>query len=88
MGLLLKTGLPLMGNVFKPLTKSDLIPLGLTAVATNVAFHKKKMFGSGVTTLIITNDEMNDIMKIAKSLEKSGLSIKGISKTIKMKQKN
>ena len=31
-----------MGNVFKPLTKSDLIPLGLTAVATNVAFHKKK----------------------------------------------
>ena len=46
------------------------------------------MFGSGVTTLIITNDEMNDIMKIAKSLEKSGLSIKGISKTIKMKQKN
>ena len=46
------------------------------------------MFGSGVTTLIITNDEMNHIMKIAKSLEKSGLSIKDINKTIIMKQKN
>ena len=48
LGLLLKTGLPLMGNVFKPLTKSDLIPLGLTAVvaavATNVAFIKKNVW--------------------------------------------
>ena len=75
---LLKTGLPLMGNVLKLLTKSVLIPLGLTAVASarDAAIHKK-MFGSGFTTLIICNEEMNDIMKIIKSLEESGLLIKG-----------
>ena len=52
---LLKSGLPLMKNVLKPLAKSVLIPLGLTAAAsaTDAAFHKK-MFGSGITTLIIS----------------------------------
>ena len=60
---MLKTGLPFIGNVLKPLTKSILIPLGLTgaASATYAAIHKK-MFGSGLTTLIIPNEEMNDIM--------------------------
>ena len=64
-GPLLKTGLPLIGNVLKPLAKSLLIPLGLTtaASATDAAIHKK-MFGSGVTTLIISNKKMNDIMKV------------------------
>ena len=41
------------------------------------------MFGSGTTTLIILNEEMNDIMKIIKSLEESGLLIKHVSETIK-----
>ena len=44
------------------------------------------MFASGVTTLIISNTkkkEMNDIMKIAKLLEESGLLIKGVSERIK-----
>ena len=43
LGPLLKTGLPLMKNVFKPLAKSVLIPLGLTAVASasDVGIHKK-----------------------------------------------
>ena len=52
---LLKPGLPLMKNVLKRLAKSVLIPLGLTAAAsaTDAAFHKK-MFGSGITTLIIS----------------------------------
>ena len=45
------------------------------------------MFGSGVTTLIILNEEMNDIMEIVKSLEESGLLIKGVSKTIKNEAK-
>ena len=45
------------------------------------------MLGSGNTTLIISNEEMNDIMKIIKSLKKSGLSIKGISETIKKEAK-
>ena len=37
------------------------------------------MFESGVTTLIISNEEMNNIMKIVKSLEEFGLLIKGVS---------
>ena len=40
------------------------------------------MFGSGNATLIISNEEMNDIRKIVKSLEKSGLWLKDVSKTI------
>ena len=71
-----------MKNVLKPLAKSILIPLGLTAAvsATYLAIHKK-MFGSSTRT-IISNEEIN-IMKIVKSLEESGLLIKGVSKTIK-----
>ena len=53
LGSLLKTGFPLIKNVLKPLAKSVLIPLGLTAAAsaTDVAI-KKKIFGSGMATLI------------------------------------
>ena len=80
--------MPLIKYVLKPLGKSVLIPLGLTAVApaTDAAIYKKK-FQSGATTLIISNEEMNDIMKIVKSLEESGLVIKGISETIKNETK-
>ena len=55
LGPLVKTGLSLIGNILKPLAKSILIPLGLTATAsaTDVAIHKK-MFGWGMTTLIIS----------------------------------
>ena len=44
----------------------------------------KKILGSGHnnTTLIISNDEMDDILKIVKSLEYSGVLLKGISETI------
>ena len=65
-------------------TKTVLIPLGLTAAesATDAAIYKK-MFGSGKTTLIISNEKMNDIMKIVKSLEESGLLMKDVSETIK-----
>ena len=88
LGPLLKTRLPLMKNIVKLLAKSALIPLGLTATAsaTDAAIHKK-IFGSVVTTLIISNEEMNDIMKIVKSIEKPGLFIKGVSETIKKAEK-
>ena len=68
-----------MKNVLKPLAKSVLIPWGLTAAAsaTDAALHKK-MFESGAATLIISNEEMNNIMKIVNSLEESGLLIKGV----------
>ena len=45
------------------------------------------MFGSGFTTIAISNEEMNDIMKIVKSLEESGLLIKGGSEAIKNEAK-
>ena len=88
LGPLIKTGLPLMKNVLKPLAKSVLTPLGLTAAASarDAAIHKK-MFGSGTKTLIISNEEMNDIMKIVKSLEESSLLIKGVRETIKNEAK-
>ena len=80
--------MPLTEDVFKSLAKSVLISLGLITVAsaTNAA-TLKKMLGSGFTTLIIYNKEMNDIMKIVKSLEESGLFIKGISETMKNEAK-
>ena len=85
---LLKSGLPLIGNVLKPLANSVLTPLGspLAASVTDASNHKK-MFGSGATTLIIPNEEMNDVMKIVKSLEESGLLIKSISERIKTEAK-
>ena len=51
-----------------------------------MAIHKK-MFRSGATTVITSNEEMNDIMKIIKFLEESGLFIKGVSETIKKELK-
>ena len=72
-----------MKNVIKPLDKSVLIPLGLTAAASaaDAGIHKK-ILGSGTTTLIISNDEMEDIIKIVKSLEDSGLLLKGVTETV------
>ena len=99
LGPLLKTGLPLMKSVIKPLAKSVLIPLGLTAVASaaDAGIHKK-ILGSGKhtldstllhnnTTLIISNDEMDDILKIVKSLEDSGILLKGVTETIQNEAK-
>ena len=63
-----------MGNTIKPLATSALIPLVLTASARDAPIHKK-MFGSGTKTSINGNEETNDITKISKSLEDSGLLI-------------
>ena len=81
---LLITALPLIKSVIKPLAKSVLIPLELTAVASAAyAGMHKKILGSGCnTTLVISNDEMKDIIKIVKSLEDSGLLLKGVTETV------
>ena len=62
LGPLLRTGLPLIKNVITPLAKSVLIPLGLTAAASaaDAGIHKK-ILGSGNTTLIISNKDMDDL---------------------------
>ena len=80
--------MPLTEDVFKSLAKSVLISLGLiTAASATNAATLKKMLGSGFTTLIIYNKEMNDIMKIVKSLEESGLLMKSVNETIKNEAK-
>ena len=77
-----------MKNVLKLLAKSILIPLVLTEAASAAdAVIQQKMFGSGMTTLIISNKKMKDIMKIVKFLKESGLLIKGVSDTIKNEAK-
>ena len=83
LGLLIKAGLPLIKNIIKPLAKSVLIPLGLAAAASaaDAGIHKK-ILGSGTTTLIISNEEMNDIMKIVQALEDSNILLKGVTKTV------
>ena len=79
-----------MKSVIKPLVKSVLIPLGLTAAASaaDAGIHKKILgYGHNNTTLIISNDEMGDILKIVKSLEDSGILLKGVSETIQHEAK-
>ena len=83
---------PLM-KVAWPLAKNVLAPLGLTAAmsATDGSIQKK-IHGSGATKgagvkLIIEQEDMNDIMKIIKALENSGILLKGVSKAIKNETK-
>ena len=79
-----------MKSVIKPLAKSVLVLLGLTAAASpaDAGIHKK-ILGSGHnnTTLIISNNEMDDILKIVKSLEDSRVLLKGVSETIQNEAK-
>ena len=70
------------------LAKNVLNPLGITAAASAIdAGIQKKIHGSGTTTLIISNEEMNDIMKIVQALEDSNILLKGVTKTIKNETK-
>ena len=48
---------------------------------------QKKIHGSGTTTLIISNEEINDITKIVQALEDSDILLKGVTKTIKNETK-
>ena len=84
LGPLLKTGLPLIRNVITPLAKSVLIPLGLTAAASaaDAGIHKKILGWGSHTTLIISNNEIEDLIKIVKSLEDSGLLLKGVTESV------
>ena len=74
-----------MKSVLKPLAKSALILLKLTAASAASAAIQKKIFKSGMTLFIIK--EMDDVMKIVKYLVKSDLLIKHISKKINNKAK-
>ena len=71
-------------KVAVPLTKNILVPIGITAAASAIDTGiQKKVHSSGTTTLIISNEEMNDIMKIVQTLaEDSNILLKIITKTI------
>ena len=73
-------------KVAVPLAKNILAPLRITAAASAIdAGIQQKIHGSGTTTLIISNEEMNDIMKIVQALEDFNILLKGVTNTIKNK---
>ena len=85
--LLSKLAGPLI-KVAVPLAKNILAPLGIHAAPSAIdAGIRKKIHGSGTTTLIISNEEMNDIMKIVQALEDSNILLKGVTNTIKNETK-
>ena len=62
--------------------------LRLSAASSAIdAGIQNKIYGSGTTTLIISNEEMNDVMKIVQALEDRGVLIKGVTKTMKNEAK-
>ena len=76
----MKVGISLADNV--------LAPLGMTAATSAIdAGFQKKIHGSGTTTLIISNEEMNDMMKIVQAPEDSNILLKAVTKTIKHEAK-
>ena len=78
---------PLM-KIAIPLAKNVLAPVGVTAAASAIdAGIQKKIHSLGATTLIISNEEMNHIMKIAQTYEGSNILLKGVSRTVKNKTK-
>ena len=80
LALLLNSGLPLLKSVIKPLGM-----LGVTAAAsaTDAAINKKVLGSGNHTTLIISKYVMQDLLKIVKSLENSGILLDGITETVK-----
>ena len=86
--LLSKLAGPLM-KVAILLAKNVLAPLGITAATSAIdAGIQKKIHDSGTTTLIISNKEMNDKMKIVQTLGDSNILLKGVTKTIKNETKD
>ena len=76
----LKSGLPLLKSVVKPL---DMLGLTAAASATDAAINKKVIGSGNNTTLIISNDYMKDPLQIVKSLQDSGILLDGIPETVK-----
>ena len=88
LGSLLSKLAGLLIKVAVPLAKNILAPLGITAATSAIdAGIQKKVHGSGTTTLITSNKNMNDIMKIVQALEDSNILLKGVTKTIKNETK-
>ena len=78
----------MMKNLLTPLARSVLISLGLTAAvsAVDAEIHKKILGSGSNTTIIISNKDMDDLIKITKSLD-SGLLLKGVTESVQNKVK-
>ena len=88
LGRLLMTFLPKLIKPAISIGKNILAPLRLSAAmsATDAAFERK-MYGSGNKTLMISNNDLNDLIKITTALEEHDILLNGMSKTIKNKIK-
>ena len=77
-----------MKNALAPSAKSIFITLRLLArISAADAAIQTRIHGSGITALLISNEEIKDLMKTIKLLEKSGFLVRGISDRIKNKAK-
>ena len=82
-------GLPLMKSILTSLATSVLLSIRLSAgILAGDAALQKKIYGSGTTVTMTSNEKMEDMIKIVKSLEESRILIKRISENIKQKKKN
>ena len=72
--------MPLLKSVIKPL---GMLGLTTAASATDAAINKNILGSGNHTALIISNDDMQDLLKIVKSLEDSGLLLDGITESVK-----
>ena len=77
---LLKSGLPLLKSVIKPL---GMLGIKAAASATDAARNKKVLGSGNHTALIISNGDLNDLLEVIKSLEKNSILLDGITETIK-----
>ena len=71
-----------------PLAKNVLAPLEITAAVSAIDVGiQKRIHGPGTRTLIISNEEMNEITKSVQSLENSNFLLKGVTKRTKNETK-
>ena len=84
LGSILARFLPKLIKTAISLGKTILAPLGLSAAmsATDAAIQKK-MYGSGTSTVIYSNKDLDDMTKTVKALEDSDVLMKGVTKTLK-----
>ena len=76
-------------KVADSLAKNILVPLGITATVSAIETRvQKQIHGSGTTTLIISNEEMNGIRKIVQALTDYNILFKEVTEALNMKQKN
>ena len=70
--------------MIKSSAKSLFVPLGLTAAASaaDTEIHKKVLVSGNMKTLIMSNDEIENINKIVKALENSGLLLKEVTEAV------